>query len=67
MKLTDILSAVNPFKQKAAPRKNTNLNNPFGDFGGLIGGRTLYPNLDYAKFVQDYDNNSEVYSIIKRI
>jgi HK97 family phage portal protein len=67
VKLTDILSAVNPFKQKAATKIKTTLNNPFSDFGGLIGGRTLYPNLDYAKFVQDYDNNSEVYSIIKRI
>jgi hypothetical protein len=57
---------VNPFKQKAATKIKTTLNNPFSDFGGLIGGRTLYPNLDYAKFVQDYDNNSEVYSIIKR-
>ena len=67
MKLTDILSAVNPFKQKAATKIKTTLNNPFSDFGGLIGGRTLYPNLNYEKFVQDYDNNSEVYSIIKRI
>ena len=67
MKLTDILSVVNPFKQKAAPRINTNLNNPFVDFGGLVSGRTLYPDLNYAKFVQDYDNNSEVYSIVKRI
>lgn len=67
MKLTDILSVVNPFKQKAAPRINTNLNNPFADFGGLVSGRTLYPDLNYAKFVQDYDNNSEVYSIVKRI
>jgi HK97 family phage portal protein len=58
---------VNPFKQKAAPRINTNLNNPFADFGGLVSGRTLYPDLNYAKFVQDYDNNSEVYSIVKRI
>ena len=65
MNLTDILKAAIPFKQKAAPK--VNFNNPFTDFGGLIGGRTLYPELDQEKFVLDYKNNSEVYAIIKRI
>ncbi len=65
MNLTDILKAANPFKQKAAPK--VTFNNPFSDFGGLIGGRTLYPELDQQKFVLDYKNNSEVYAIIKRI
>jgi HK97 family phage portal protein len=63
--LTDILKAANPFQQKAAPK--VTFNNPFTDFGGLIGGRTLYPELDQQKFVLDYKNNSEVYAIIKRI
>lgn len=66
MKISEILNTVNPFKQKAA-RVNTNMNNPFQDFAGMVSGRVLYPRLDYAKFVQDYDNNSEVYSIVKRI
>ena len=65
MNLTDILKAANPFQQKAAPK--VTFNNPFTDFGGLIGGRTLYPELDQQKFVLDYKNNSEVYAIIKRI
>jgi len=50
--LTDILKAANPFQQKAAPK--VTFNNPFTDFGGLIGGRTLYPELDQQKFVLDY-------------
>ena len=53
MKLTDIISAVNPFKQKAATKIKTNPLNPFADFGGLISGRTLYPNLD-DKFISYY-------------
>ena len=68
MNLTDILKAANPFQKKAAPKVTFNTpNNPFADFGGLIGGRTLYPELDQEKFVLDYKNNSEVYAIIKRI
>lgn len=66
MNLTDILKAVNPFKQKAALNQGMS-KNPFGEFSGLIAGRPLYPNLSQIKFVNDYDNNSEVYSIVKRI
>ena len=68
MKLNDILSAINPFQQKATmPGGMINVNNPFADFGGLLVGRTLYPELNQRKFVNDYINNSEVYAIIKRI
>ena len=68
MNLTDILSAVNPFKQKATNNKDKNLGaNPLPNFGGIIGGRPIYPNLDYQKFVADYTLNSEVYSVVKRI
>ena len=66
MKLTEIINGLNPFKQKATQR-NSFTSNPFKDFEGLIGNRTLYPNLDFKKYVNDYENNSEVYSIIKRI
>jgi HK97 family phage portal protein len=68
VKLNDILSAINPFQQKATmPGGMINVNNPFADFGGLLVGRTLYPELNQRKFVNDYINNSEVYAIIKRI
>lgn len=68
MNLTDILKAANPFKQKAAPKVTfNNINKPFSDFGGMLVGRTLYPELDQQKFVLDYQNNSEVYAVIKRI
>ena len=66
MKITEIINGINPFKKKGV----TNIgfsSNPLADFSGLIAGRVLYPDLNYKKFVQDYDNNSEVYSIVKRI
>ena len=68
MKLTDIFGAINPFQQKAqAPNGMIQVTSPFADFGGLLAGRTLYPELNQRKFVLDYENNSEVYAIIKRI
>lgn len=68
MKLTDIIKGLNPFSSKAkTPSGMIQVKNPFQDFAGLISGRTLYPELDQIKFVEDYDNNSEVYAIIKRI
>jgi len=68
VKLTDIIKGLNPFSSKAkTPSGMIQVKNPFQDFAGLISGRTLYPELDQIKFVEDYDNNSEVYAIIKRI
>ena len=66
MKITEIINGLNPFKKKGV----TNIgfsSNPLADFSGLIAGRVLYPDLNLKKFVNDYDNNSEVYSIVKRI
>jgi HK97 family phage portal protein len=68
VKLNDIFGAINPFQQKATvPNGMINVTSPFADFGGLLAGRTLYPELNQRKFVLDYENNSEVYAIIKRI
>jgi HK97 family phage portal protein len=64
--LSEILGKVNPFKQKAAAPIQFN-QNPFQDFAGLVSGRVLYPDLNQRKYVLDYENNSEVYSIVKRI
>jgi hypothetical protein len=68
VKLNDIFGAINPFQQKATvPNGMINVTSPFADFGGLLAGRTLYPELNQRKFVLDYENNSEVYAIINCI
>ena len=66
MKLTDIISSVNPFRQKASSQVNAT-KNPLPNFGGIIGGRAIYPSLGYQKYIEDYMQNSEVYSVVKRI
>jgi hypothetical protein len=65
--LKDILSATtNLFTTKSSPALNAS-NNPLPNFGGIIGGRAIYPSLGFKKYVDDYSNNSEVYAIVKRI
>lgn len=66
MKLKDIIVGLTPFKKKGVANIGFP-SNPLKDFAGLIAGRILYPDLNGKKFVNDYDNNSEVYAIVKRI